>query len=181
MIKIFIFFTDSILKSVFITIFQIIIYMILFALYLQNKKFRDKTNQIIKFIFIRIIYIFKMMNEKNQITIESLLSEKFNNYIKFLLSSSMKPNKTDKMINNDEKIDPMLKIIVLFKTYEAFINKDNEFDIDGYINEYWLKKYKVDKNNISNDDFEKFKKYHLMFYDLVMKYQKKVKDILQKH
>jgi hypothetical protein len=116
----------------------------------------------------------------SSVTINQFLTEKFDNYIKFLMSSSMSPKKMDKLLNPEVKnIDPLIKVAVLVKTYQFYIAED-KFLFDDWYEQYWLKKYEVDKNTVKKEDYEKFKRYHLMFFNLISKYQKIMEQQIEK-
>jgi hypothetical protein len=115
------------------------------------------------------------------VTIEELLNQKFENYIKFLMASSLCPQDFDKLLNpNIKNIPIMIKIVALCKTYEFYVS-EGKFLFDEWFNNFWIKKYKVDKTIIKEDELEKFKKYHLMFYDLTTKYKKILENTQKKY
>lgn len=104
--------------------------------------------------------------------INELLVEKFNNYTNFIRNSTLSPSTNDKLLGTKATLnDVIVRIYALSQTYAPFLSSDG-LEINKYT-EYWLNKYKKNKNDINSEDYQKFQNYHLMFFDLMNKYLKK--------
>src|SRR5690606_23462743 len=148
-----------ILQSIIIVIIQILFFSIFGYLIITNQKIQIKIAKCLKFIFIQVIYsiITDFTNNINKMRIEDLLCEKLNNYIKFSLNSSLKPENTENIIQ--KPIQPneiQIRCLALSQSYFPFITKDGDFDVDKYT-KYWLKKYNKKEDEVVKEDLIKFK------------------------
>lgn len=171
-----------ILQSITIVIIQILFFSIFGYLVLTNQKIQLKIAKCLKFIFMQVIYsiISDFTNNTSKMRIEELLCEKLNNYIKFSLNSSLKPENAENIIQKPVQVNEIeIRCLALSQSYFPFITKDGDFDVDKYT-KYWLKKYNKKENEIEKEDLMKFKNYHLMFFDLINKYQKELVEKLMK-
>lgn len=164
-----------IVQSIIITIFQLLFFVTLIYTINHSTYLQHKVSQIIKFILIQILYIIQLEfeNYKKKFTktmnIEELLTEKLNNYTKFILESSLKPEKSDKILTSKATIkDAIIRVYALCQTYSPFLSSDG-LEIEEYT-KYWMKKYEKNIDDVKKEDLEKFQSYHLMFYDLLNKY-----------
>src|SRR5690606_22240416 len=109
-----------IVQSIIITIFQLLFFVTLIYTINHSTYLQHKVSQIIKFILIQILYIIQLEfeNYKKKFTktmnIEELLTEKLNNYTKFILESSLKPEKSDKILTSKATIKDAIFAFMLY-------------------------------------------------------------------
>ena len=94
-------------------------------------------------------------------TIKDLINEKLKNLEKFVLLKFSNNELIKDQIKQMNNL-PIESFILYIKNYVK-IHKDN---MDNFFNKL-LDDYKINKNDINNDDLEKFKKYFNFFNEIV--------------